>query len=277
MSTRSLSRAIRFIYDSTLLAVSRQTLSRKASIWFGFAQLSLAWPWNGSAARVAGFKVSSFDRPTLAYLFREIFVRQVYRIETTNLEPLVLDCGANLGMATLFFKFLYPKCRVKCFEPDPSTFQLLEKNVEYNRLDGVELFNVALWDETGTIDFFCDSATRGTLLMSTNLARMKGAALKVPTRRLSEFIDEEVDYLKLDVEGAELRVMQELSDSGKLRNIREMAIEYHHRIPGEQSAMSGFLGILEKNHFEYQIVAGGFPDLSAPRFQDIMIYARRSG
>jgi len=69
--------------------------------------------------------------------------------------------------------------------------------------------------------------------------------------------------------------MRELSDSGKLRCIREMGIEYHHRIAGEHSAMSCFLRILEQNGFEYQIVASGFADPSAPRFQDIMIYARR--
>jgi FkbM family methyltransferase len=268
--------SIRFFYDSAVLAATNFTTRQKLSIWRNFAQLSVGLPRNGSQAIVAGFKISYFDRPTLAFLFREIFVRQVYRLQMPTPEPFILDCGANLGMATLFFKFLYPECQVRCFEPDPNTFQLLQKNVADNRLQSVEAFNVALWRENSSVDFFCDPVVHGSLLMSTSAARVKGPAIKVPARRLSEFIDRQVDYLKLDVEGAELRVLQELSESGKLQHIHQMAIEYHHRIPGEASTLSVFLRILEDNGFEYQIVAGGFPDPSAPRIQDIMIYARHS-
>jgi FkbM family methyltransferase len=267
--------SIRFIYDSALLAASGRTLRQKIEIWNTFLSLSLGLFPKRDHASVAGFDVSYFDHSTVRFLFREVFVRQVYRVETTNPEPSILDCGANLGMATLFFKFLYPKCRIKCFEPDPATFQLLQKNVDGNRLQNIETFNIALWNENSIIDFFYDPGKRGSLLMSTSPSRIGGPAIRVPARRLSEFIDGEVDYLKLDVEGAELRILQELTASGKLRSIRQMGIEYHHRLQGEHSAMAGILEILEQNGFEYQILAGGFPDPSISRFQDIMIYARK--
>ncbi len=268
--------AIRFIYDSAVLITSEQTVRQKLSTWQGFLRLSLGLPRKGIPANLAGFHVSYFDQYTLSFLFREIFVRQVYRLKMSDPEPLILDCGANLGMATLFFKFLYPECQVRCFEPDPTTFQLLQKNVADNRLQSVEAFNVALWSENSSVDFFCDPVAHGSLLMSTSAARVSCPAVKVPARRLSEFIDRPVDYLKLDVEGAELRVLQELSNSGKLQSVQQMAIEYHHRLPGQPSALSVFLRVLEDNGFEYQIVAGGFPDPSAPRFQDVMIYALNS-
>jgi FkbM family methyltransferase len=246
--------------------MSRQPLARKARIWRTYAKLSVPLPENGHQAVVAGFKVSYFDRSTLALLYREIFVRQSYRLPELGPEPLIFDCGANLGMATLFFKFLYPRGRITCFEPDPATFALLQKNILNNQLDQVECFNVALWDEDRAIDFFSNSSDPGSLLMSTNAARMSTPPIPVPGRRLSTYIDGEVDFLKLDVEGAEQRVLQELAESGKLRLVREMAIEYHHRIPGERSALSRFLKIFEENAFEYQIVASGFPDPSVPRF-----------
>jgi FkbM family methyltransferase len=212
----------------------------------------------------------------LRFLFREIFVRQSYPLQADSSEPLIFDCGANLGMATLFFKFLYPQCRVVCFEPDAATFEVLRKNIVNNHLENVESFNVALWSENGTIDFFADASDPGSLLMSTLAARMKAPARTVVARKLSDFVDREIDYLKLDVEGAELRVLQDLSDTGKIKLVKQMAIEYHHRIPGERSALSTFLAILEKNGFEYQIAASRVPDPSAPRFQDLMIYAHRS-
>jgi FkbM family methyltransferase len=268
--------SMRFIYDTAILGTSKYAMRQKLSIWRDFARLSLGFPRRGANAAVAGFQISYFDQSTLAFLFREIFVRQVYRLQMNNPEPFILDCGANLGMASLFFKYLYPNCRLKCFEPDPATFSLLQRNICDNRLRGIETFNIALWDENSSVELFRDPASQGALLMSTSAARMRGPAITVPARKLSEFIDCEVDFLKLDVEGAELRIMRELSDSGKLQSVREMAVEYHHRLPGEPSAMSAFLGIMEENGFEYQIAAGGFPDPTARRIQDVMIYAWHS-
>jgi len=255
--------------------MNSERLAEKARIWRSFAKLSLSFPRNGSNAEVAGFKVFYFDRATLRLLYREIFVRQNYRLKDVGPEPVILDCGANLGMATLFFKFVRPGCRIKCFEPDPKTFNLLQENILKNRLDQVEPFNVALWNENTTIDFFTDPEDPGSLLMSTRPTRMRTPAIPVAARRLSEFVEGKVDFLKLDVEGAEQQVLEELAASRKIRLIKQMGIEYHRRIPGERSALSGFLKILEENGFEYQIVASGFPEPSALRFQDIMIYAHR--
>jgi FkbM family methyltransferase len=271
-----LTESVRFLYDSGLLALRQQPLAQRARIWRSFAKLFVGAVRGRNSAKVVGFNVSYFDRATLKLLYREIFVRQNYRFDSETPAPVIYDCGANLGMATLFFKFAYPNSRIKCFEPDPKTFALLQKNISDNQLQSVEPFNVALWNEDGAVDFFVDSADPGSLLMSTSPSRMHSQAIQVPARRLSEFIDGEIEFLKLDVEGAELRVLQELSEAGKISMIRQMAIEYHHRIPGERSAMSSCLGILEESGFEYQIAAGTFPDPSVPRYQDVMIYARRA-
>jgi FkbM family methyltransferase len=273
--TLLLTQSARFLYDSGLLALAQQPLGQKARIWRSYASLSLSPARNGNCTKVAGFNVSYFDRATLRLLYREIFVRQNYRFDSATKAPVIYDCGANLGMATMFFKFIYPNSRIKCFEPDPATFALLQRNISDNHLSSVEPFNLALWNEDGAIDFFVNPADPGSLLMSTSHSRMDSQAIQVPARRLSEFMDGEIDFLKLDVEGAEARVLQDLSETGKLAMVRQMAIEYHHRIPGERSAMSSFLKLLEEGGFEYQIVAGGFPDPSAARYQDVMIYARR--
>ncbi len=62
-----------------------------------------------------GFVVSHFDRGTLNYLYREIFARQPYYFRAASDSPIILDCGANVGMASLYFKWLYPKSRVTSF------------------------------------------------------------------------------------------------------------------------------------------------------------------
>jgi hypothetical protein len=82
-----------------------------------------------------------------------------------------------------------------------------------------------------------------------------------------------VDFLKLDVEGAEHRVLSDLVQSRKIRAIRQMVIEYHHRIGHQKSRLGEFLAMLEHAGFEYQIEAGLYPGASRDTVQDLLIAA----
>jgi len=222
-----------------------------------------------------GFEISFFDRETLAFLYREIFGRQHYCFRSRSENPVIFDCGANLGMATLYFKWLYPRSRIHAFEPDPETFAVLQSNILRNRLTDVTTHNCALWDHNGTVDFFVNHEIPGSLLMSTDPTRCKGAPLRVPSRVLSEFLEEPVDFVKLDVEGAEHQILSELLQSGKASLINQMVIEYHHHIGSQPSHMADFLRMLEQAKFEYQIHAPMYPVTAENVFQDIMIGAYR--
>jgi FkbM family methyltransferase len=219
-----------------------------------------------------GFQVAHFDRQTLQCLYREIFARQYYYFDANDTTPAILDCGANVGMASLYFKWLYPKSRVRAFEPDPATFRLLQQNLTRNHLD-IETYNYALWDEDGDLQFYVDSASPGSLLMSADVSRLNAQPIKVSARKLSTFIDGPVDFLKLDVEGAEHRVLGDLAQAGKLKLIRRMVVEYHHRIGQQKSCLAGFLRQLEEAGFEYQIHAARYPVTSQSVFQDVLIGA----
>jgi FkbM family methyltransferase len=259
-------RLARFANDAYFLLRTRHPAGKKAELWLNRIHPS---------GKMLGFDIAYFDRPSLANLYREIFVRQYYYFHANTDSPLIFDCGANLGMATLYFKWLYPKARIEAFEPDPTTFAVLKKNVTQNNLAGVAAHNCALWSENGEIEFFVDHKIPGSALMSTNSCRLDGKAIQVPSRRLSDFIREPIDFLKLDVEGAEHRVLCDLLSSGKTQSIRQMVIEYHHHIGNQRSCLADFLRQLELAGFEYQIQASLFPVTSKGIFQDILIGAYR--
>jgi FkbM family methyltransferase len=227
-----------------------------------------------SNGRKMGFHIASFDRRTLKLLYREIFVRQHYYFHSDSDAPRIVDCGANIGMASLYFKWLYPKARVMAFEPDPGTFQMLLRNIADNRLD-IEAHNCALWDKDGELDFFTSEREPGSLLMSADNFRTHATAIKVPARKLSAFIHDPVDFLKMDVEGSEYCILKELVDSGKINVVRQMVIEYHHRIGQNKSCLAEFLSLLEESGFEYQIQAVVYPISSKDVFQDMLIGAYR--
>src|ERR1700759_697713 len=142
-----------------------------------------------SRGRKMGFRVEHFVRGGPSLLYREIFVRQYYHFVAPTASPVILDCGANVGMATIYFKWLYPNAKVTAFEPDPKTFNLLRLNLRVNRLD-VETHNCALWDEDGELDFHIDANQPGSGLMTavSPIYLEKADAIKVPARKLSDFI-----------------------------------------------------------------------------------------
>src|SRR5262245_12859403 len=75
----------------------------------------------------------------LQVMIDEIFVSSLYRFQATSATPVILDCGSNIGVSVLFFKSLHPGARITAFEPSPTSFPLLERNVRENGLSGVSM------------------------------------------------------------------------------------------------------------------------------------------
>ncbi|OGS08369.1 MAG: hypothetical protein A2270_02785 [Elusimicrobia bacterium RIFOXYA12_FULL_51_18] len=231
--------------------------------------------YGGAAKTVesAGFKVKYCTVESFLYLFREIFLMQAYWFVTENRSPFIIDCGANIGMASLYFKALYPGAEILAFEPDPESFANLRDNVSRGGLKGIVLRNEALLKEGGTVDLYYSGESPGSLCASTLPARLPGPSKKVSAARLSGYISREVDFLKIDIEGAETDVIAELASSGKLGFIKRMAVEYHHHIDARVDSLSVILGVLEEAGFGYQLSGGPQKPFKEARFQDILIYA----
>ncbi len=225
--------------------------------------------------KIFGFKLSFFSYPAFLMSFDEIFIKKDYYFNAKKTSPRIIDCGANIGLATIFFKKLYPKSRIIAFEPDKRAFELLKRNMEVNRLRGIELHNKAVSDSEGKIMFYFDQKNPASLAMSAYKKRMPKSSLKVNATTLSKHIKEEVDFLKMDIEGAEGIVIGEMSSKNKLRLIKEMVIEYHHHIDKKKDNLSKILGILEKSGFGYQLNTDFAAPLIGKKFQDVIIYAYR--
>ncbi len=232
-------------------------------------------------ARIRGATIRVLDYASFLGLFIEIFVRREYHFTFDSPSPLILDCGSNIGVSLLYFKTTYPGSRIIAFEPDETAFGTLQENVEANRWDFVELHHAALLSQDGQIDFFSDPALPGSVIMSAYEQRVKGAEGRVTARqtvsalRLSSFVTEPVDLLKMDIEGAELDVMEDLAQTGKLPLIRQIVLEYHHHLNAGENRMARLFALLEENGFGYQIHAPCARPFAQRDFQDMLIYAYR--
>lgn len=214
------------------------------------------------------YRVTGYDFKSLNYLFYEKFVDQEYFFATDSRRPFIIDCGSHIGMSILYFKRLYPRAQIIGFEPAPDTFRLLTENIQQNALKDITVFNKAVGNKEEKMKFFGDDSLTASLLEGRET---KKSATEVDVVRLSNYIDRTVDFLKLDVEGAEGMVLEDLDSSKKLPLIKQMIIEYHHHVDRGVDTFSRFLKILEDNNLGYQLWTSSARD---PRtYEDIMIFA----
>ena len=103
---------------------------------------------------VLGYTMQVPDFHMLFEMFKEIFIRNTYHFSTTEKAPRIIDCGGNIGMSVLYFKWLYPDAKITVFEPSPSTVKILRNNIERNALKDVEVVNEALGEKVGKISLF---------------------------------------------------------------------------------------------------------------------------
>lgn len=225
---------------------------------------------------IIGYKVSHVNLKNLCQLYDEIFINCIYHFSTDNDKPLIIDCGSNIGMSILFFKNLYPGAKIIGFEPDKTTYEKLEENIRLNNLQHVTVHNRAVSDQIGTLTFYTNPDIIGSHVMSILDKRASGKKVEVDVDKLSQYITEEVDLLKLDIEGSETSVVKELVEANKLRLIKEIIIEYHHHfLDRDTDNLSEFLLLLEKDGFGYQIASNVRIPFTRKVTNDLIIYAYR--
>lgn len=214
----------------------------------------------GTALRV-------LDRDRFAFMAGEILCQGHYRFDTDNPAPLILDCGSNIGLSIVYFHHRHPGARIVGFEPDPAAFAALSDNTA--ALPTVEVINAALSREEGETDLWYTPGTDGSLTRSIIAGRGGPERRAVRTVRLSDWIKGPVDFLKLDVEGAEDDVLANLVETGGITHVQRMTIEYHH--PSDRR-LSTFLKRLEDAGFDYRVMASASPQDDS---QDVLLYCVR--
>lgn len=187
-------------------------------------------------------------------LKQEIFSDHLYYFETENPAPVIIDAGAHIGLAMLYFKKLFPGALVTAIEPHPVNFALLEENVWENGLTDVTCVQAALvGDSTQRVAHLYQDPVYNWLMTSSlrqgswTGKQVEYTPLEVNCRPLSDFLQHPVDLLKMDIEGVEQTVLHEAR--AQLHFIREIIMEFH---PGANQSLPALLQMFEEEHFTVQ-------------------------
>lgn len=174
-----------------------------------------------------GYRLEYTDLLTVCPQWNGIFVRESLKFRAANDRPRILDCGANVGLAALYFKRLYPQARIISFEADPAIHRVLANNLASNKAGDAEAVAAAVWTQNATIPFHCEGADSGAITASPSDDKR---IQNVPCVRLRDYlVSEPVDLLKLDIEGAESDVLDDCEDA--LDNVSAMLLDLHEFAP----------------------------------------------
>lgn len=193
----------------------------------------------------SGYRFQVPDCLSFIYQFKDIFADEIYKFNTNVRNPVIFDCGANIGLSVLYFKRLFPESRIKAFEADPEIANFLERNLAANRIENVEIVSKAVWTHDQGITIGIQGADAASIFLITNRQTVRSI-------RLADALctEEIVHMLKLDIEGSEMEV---LADSAScLSRVANLFVEYHS-ITQEKQRLDELLDILTSSGFRYYI------------------------
>lgn len=195
-------------------------------------QLQLNLPTEYRATRIAGISTPFFFRPIEedASLLNSIFGVEEYWLPLKNFRPkLILDCGGNIGCAAVYFANKYPDAQIYSVEPEKENFRFLQYNTCF--YDTIHPIKSALWDK----ETFIRVEDRGFGkwgYMTFETTSDDSAAFKTTTvaKILADSGFDEIDLLKIDIEGAEKEVFAAPDVDEWLPKVKVLTIELHDRM-----------------------------------------------
>ncbi len=162
-------------------------------------------------------------------IFEEIFVKQSYPfLGFVNNVSLIVDVGANIGVASVYFRVFYPDAKILCFEPDPLAFHMLKLNTA--TVGNCDLYQFGLYSDDIRRVFYSNLIRSG----DSSIHKRKGASFPTFPRivqfvKASSFLKsigvEKIDILKIDTEGCETQILKDLFEM--LADIKVIYLEFH--------------------------------------------------
>lgn len=135
-------------------------------------------------------------------------------------NSVVFDIGANIGWCALGLSRCVPRGKIFAFEPIRKTFSCLKQNIALNKAKNIRAYNFALSDKNGIMEFYYDRTLSGAASLRNLHENRKKGKVRCRVWRLDDIVKGltgRIDFIKCDVEGAELFVMK-----GAMRTLASM-------------------------------------------------------
>lgn len=171
-----------------------------------------------------GFKVKLRNHSSDIHAFVNIWVIQEYLKNFDKNEDTIIDIGGHIGLFSIYALSWNPK-KIIAFEPIKENFDLFNDNISLNKIKNIKCYNMAAYGSSEEIEIYFNQD-----FAAHSLIRNNGSSRKIKAISLKRIFDDndicKCSILKLDCEGSEYKIFEELPDD-YYRKIEKISMEYH--------------------------------------------------
>lgn len=174
-------------------------------------------------------RVPSTDLDTYA----QVFLADEYRFYVDRPPATIVDAGANVGLASVYFAHKYPEAKIYAIEPERANFAMLQRNVA--PYPNVTTINAAMWGQDkeitlvdsglGSSGFITQETGATDEQLGTGMHQIVG--MTVPSL-MAEYDLDHIDVFKIDIEGAERELFE--GTPAWLDKVDALIVELHERL-----------------------------------------------
>jgi FkbM family methyltransferase len=181
--------------------------------------------------------------------FWQVFVEKEYDIKIDFQPKLIIDGGANIGCAVLWFRKKFPEAQIIAIEPEESNFKILQKNTE--KLKNIKIIQAGIWNKNASLKIKNSGLGNWGFETKESADNDKNSTAAITIDKiLADSGYEEIDILKLDIEGSEKEVFESGYENW-LGKTKVIIIELHERM--RKGAEKSFYSAIEKYNFKKEI------------------------
>lgn len=164
-----------------------------------------------------------------AFVFSEVFENRCYEVPLPWTPSTILDAGANIGFATVYFARRFPAAKIACVEPMPDNLKLLRENIAGNDVTST-VFAAALSIVDGPVTMQAAEKDYSHKVAEINFGPpASGGTINVEGVTVASVMSKmnwkSIDLMKIDIEGYEAILLQQNCEW--LSRVRAICIECH--------------------------------------------------
>lgn len=173
-----------------------------------------------------------------------VFQKREYDVEIP--EPkLIVDAGAHIGLASVWFAKRYPEAEIIALEPDAENFRMLVKNTKH--LKNVKPLQCGLWSSDTNLRIVNTGAARWSFRVVEDIhGDVEGVSMDYLIRKHGK-----ADCLKMDIEGSEVAVLS--NSRGWIDTIDSLIVELHDKEEGAHACMDALKYALAGRRWKHTV------------------------
>lgn len=160
-------------------------------------------------------------------MFGQLFVSKDYAVDYPFVPKTILDLGANVGYASIFFSNKFPDAKIVALEPEKANYFIAKKNLD--PYTNVQLLQGAVWYKETTINVVDKGFGEAAFMIEEGKPLDSNAVTAYTIPQLIRMLDVEyIDLIKMDIEGTEKELFENNYDEW-LPKTKMIIVETHDR------------------------------------------------